>query len=82
MNPGKRPPGLGGGGGVGCRGGGSVFSGLDHTAAGMGVPWNPQGPIKKNQIMGFSLLFNFLFWFISILWGSKETQIENKKTFF
>lgn len=61
VNPGKLPLGLGGGWAWAAGAGGSVFSGLDHTAAGMGVPWNPEGPIKKKQIMGFSLLFNFLF---------------------
>lgn len=38
VNPGKLLPGAGWWVGVGPRAGGLAFSGLDHTAAGKGVP--------------------------------------------
>lgn len=46
-------------GGRGLKGGWGTlaFSGLDHTTAGKGVPWNPERPIKKKKTdNGISLL--------------------------
>lgn len=77
VNPGKLPPGLGGGwawvAGVGGRGDWrSQAWTTQRLGRGSPSPRNPEGPIKKTD-NGISLLFNFLFSSISILWGLKET---------
>lgn len=76
VNPGKLPQGLGGGwawvAGVGGGEIGVLRPGPHSGWEGGPPPWNPEGPIKKTD-NGISLLFNFLFSSISILWGLKET---------